>query len=153
MSVYKRVAKELEDLQSKLPGYLRDLDSEKANVLIWNVLLLPDKSPYNLKAFRVGITFPEEYPFKPPRVKFTTQIYHPSVDQEGQVCLPITSSQHWKPSNKAYQVLDDLNMLVNTPEESQPLRIELAELLAQNPKKFYEEAKAATLRFGVQRPT
>ena len=59
--------------------------------------------PYNLKAFNLRINFPREYPLRPPTVTFTTPIYHPNVDPEGRVCLPITSNQHWKPYTKAYQ--------------------------------------------------
>ncbi|KAM6158218.1 ubiquitin/ISG15-conjugating enzyme E2 L6 [Rhynchocyon petersi] len=144
---------ELEDLQSNLPPYLRNLDSEPGNVLVWRMLLLPDTFPYNLKAFHVCITFSEQYPFRPPTVRFTTQIYHPSVDVEGQVCLPIITNKEWKPSTKTDRVLKDLIMLVNKPEEGDPLRIELAEQLAANPGQFYKNAEAQTLKFGVERPT
>lgn len=36
---------ELEDLQNELPGYLRNLVSEDANVLEWHTLLLPVSVP------------------------------------------------------------------------------------------------------------
>lgn len=39
----------------------------------------------------------------PPTVTFVTKIYHPNVDINGQVCLPISSKENWKPSTKAYQ--------------------------------------------------
>uniref|UniRef100_A0A3Q2ICB2 E2 ubiquitin-conjugating enzyme n=1 Tax=Equus caballus TaxID=9796 RepID=A0A3Q2ICB2_HORSE len=122
MTASKRVAKELEDLQKQLPRYLRDLFSDDADVLVWHALLLPEKPPYNLKAFKLRINFPEEYPFRPPTVKFTTKIYHPNVDSDGQVCLPIISNENWKPCTKTCQVLEALNVLVNTPDLGQPLR-------------------------------
>ncbi|XP_070343906.1 ubiquitin/ISG15-conjugating enzyme E2 L6 isoform X5 [Equus asinus] len=103
MTASKRVAKELEDLQKQLPRYLRDLFSDDADVLVWHALLLPEKPPYNLKAFKLRINFPEEYPFRPPTVKFTTKIYHPNVDSDGQVCLPIISNENWKPCTKTCQ--------------------------------------------------
>nr|KAF6439431.1 ubiquitin conjugating enzyme E2 L6 [Molossus molossus] len=84
MTAIKRVAKELEDLQKELPWYLRNLVCDVANVLVWHVLLLPETPPYNLRAFQLRINFPREYPFKPPTVTFTTRIYHPNVDTDGQ---------------------------------------------------------------------
>lgn len=36
---------ELEDLQNELPGYLRNLVSDDANVLVWHTLLLPVSVP------------------------------------------------------------------------------------------------------------
>ncbi|XP_025734090.1 ubiquitin/ISG15-conjugating enzyme E2 L6 isoform X2 [Callorhinus ursinus] len=103
MMASKRVAKELEDLQEKLPTYLRNLSSDDADVLVWHVLLLPEKPPYNLKAFHLRINFPKDYPFKPPTVTFTTRIYHPNVDHNGSVCLPIISRENWKPHTKTCQ--------------------------------------------------
>lgn len=62
-----------------------------------------EKPPYNLRAFNLLITFPEEYPFMPPKVTFTTKIYHPNVDSSGRVCLAIISKENWKPNTKTYQ--------------------------------------------------
>ncbi|XP_003801434.1 ubiquitin/ISG15-conjugating enzyme E2 L6 [Otolemur garnettii] len=152
MTASKRVAKELEDLQKKPPYYLRNLLSDDANVLVWHALLLPDQPPYHLKAFNLSITFPGEYPFKPPMVKFTTKIYHPNVDENGQVCLPIISNENWKPCTKTCQVLDALNLMVNKPNLAEPLRVELADLMQQNPELFRKKAEEFTLRFGVDRP-
>ncbi|XP_029064941.1 ubiquitin/ISG15-conjugating enzyme E2 L6 isoform X2 [Monodon monoceros] len=153
MTASKRVAKELEDLQKELPRYLRNLFSDDANVLVWHALLLPEKPPYNLKAFNLRISFPEEYPFKPPTVTFTTRIYHPNVDSNGRVCLPITSKENWKPFTKTCQVLEALNLLVNKPELGQPLRLELADQLTQDPELFNRRAEEFTLQFGVDRPS
>uniref|UniRef100_A0A4X1VPL9 E2 ubiquitin-conjugating enzyme n=1 Tax=Sus scrofa TaxID=9823 RepID=A0A4X1VPL9_PIG len=153
MTASKRVAKELEDLQKELPRYLGKLFSDDANVLVWHALLLPEKPPYNLRAFNLRISFPEEYPFKPPMVTFTTRIYHPNVDSEGQVCLPIISNENWKPCTKTCQVLEALNVLVNRPEPGQPLRVELADQLTQDPELFNRKAEEFTLQFGVDRPS
>lgn len=62
-----------------------------------------DNSPYNKGAFRIEINFPAEYPFKPPKITFRTKIYHPNIDEKGQVCLPIISAENWKPATKTDQ--------------------------------------------------
>ncbi|XP_040495062.1 ubiquitin/ISG15-conjugating enzyme E2 L6 isoform X1 [Ursus maritimus] len=144
---------ELEDLQAKLPPYLRDLFSDDSDVLVWHVLLLPEKPPYNLKAFHLRIDFPEDYPFKAPTVTFTTRIYHPNVGHNGRVCLPITSRENWKPHTKTCQVLEALSVLVNRPDLEQPVRVELADLLVQNPELFTREARDFTLKYGADRPS
>lgn len=64
---------------------------------------MPDNAPYNKGAFRIEINFPAEYPFKPPKICFKTKIYHPNIDEKGQVCLPIISAENWKPATKTDQ--------------------------------------------------
>ena len=46
---------------------------------------LQENPPYNKGAFRIEINFPAEYPFKPPKINFKTKIYHPNIDEKGQV--------------------------------------------------------------------
>lgn len=65
--------------------------------------VVQETPPYNLKAFNLRISFPGDYPLKPPTVTFTTRIYHPNVDSDGQICLPIISKDNWKPYFRAYQ--------------------------------------------------
>jgi Ubiquitin-protein ligase len=62
-----------------------------------------DNPPYNKGAFKIEINFPAEYPFKPPKINFKTKIYHPNIDEKGQVCLPIISAENWKPATKTDQ--------------------------------------------------
>uniref|UniRef100_A0A5F8GSB4 Ubiquitin conjugating enzyme E2 L6 n=1 Tax=Monodelphis domestica TaxID=13616 RepID=A0A5F8GSB4_MONDO len=102
MTASIRAAKELEMLQDNLPAYLQDLCSEGSNVLIWNATLLPDLEPYNLRAFRFRITFPRNYPYKPPQLNFVTSIYHPQVTENGEVCLPSLHS-NWKAHTTIHQ--------------------------------------------------
>ncbi|KAG3285057.1 ubiquitin conjugating enzyme E2 L6 [Ictidomys tridecemlineatus] len=153
MTASKRVAKELEDLQQELPTYLKHLYCDDANVLVWHALLLPHQPPYNLKAFHLRIDFSKEYPFKPPTVKFTTKIYHPNVSESGEVCVPLLSKENWNPYIKVCQVLEALNMLVDKPNPREPLRVELADLLLQDPELFRKKAEEFTLEFGVDRPS
>lgn len=51
----------------------------------------------------MSIDLPVEYPFKPPKITFLTKIYHPNVDEKGQICLPIISPENWKPATKTEQ--------------------------------------------------
>lgn len=50
-------------------------------------------------------------------------------------------------------VLEALNVLVNTPDLGQPLRVRLADLLMQDPELFHREAEEFTLQFGEARPS
>jgi ubiquitin-protein ligase len=54
-------------------------------------------SPYSGGVFFLAIHFPTDYPFKPPKVNFTTRIYHPNINSNGSICLDILRDQ-WSPA-------------------------------------------------------
>lgn len=54
-------------------------------------------SPYAGGVFFLTISFPTDYPFKPPKVSFTTKIYHPNINSNGSICLDILRDQ-WSPA-------------------------------------------------------
>ena len=59
-----------------------------------------------------------EYPFKPPKIAFKTRIYHPNVDEKGQVCLPIVAAENWKPATKTDQVSEGRSLTQGLSENN-----------------------------------
>jgi hypothetical protein len=43
--------------------------------------------------FQLRLTFLENYPEKPPRVRFTSEIFHPNVYGDGTLCMDIIQDQ------------------------------------------------------------
>lgn len=62
-----------------------------------NSSILQSDSPYSGGVFFLAIHFPTDYPFKPPKVNFTTRIYHPNINSNGSICLDILRDQ-WSPA-------------------------------------------------------
>lgn len=153
MAASRRIQKELNDIRSAGIKSFRDVNVGDNNILYWTGLIVPENPPFNKGAFRIEITFPAEYPFKPPKISFKTKIYHPNVDEKGQVCLPIISAENWKPATKTDQVIQALIQLVNDPEPDHPLRADLAEEYTKDKKRFFKNAEDYTKKFGEKRPT
>ncbi len=64
----------------------------------WQATIMgPGDSPYYGGVFFLAIHFPTDYPFKPPKVNFTTRIYHPNINSNGSICLDILRDQ-WSPA-------------------------------------------------------
>ncbi|XP_065830860.1 ubiquitin-conjugating enzyme E2 L3-like [Oscarella lobularis] len=153
MAATRRLQKELADLRARASPMVSDIQVDETNILSWNLLLLPTNDPYSDGAFKIEIVFPAEYPFKPPKITFKTKIYHPNIDEKGQVCLPIISAENWKPATKTDQVLQALLALVHDPEPEHPLRGDLAELYSKNKKQFLTQAREYTKKHAEKRPT
>ncbi|ODM99191.1 Ubiquitin-conjugating enzyme E2 L3 [Orchesella cincta] len=152
MAAGRRLQKELQELRTtKIPCF-RDIIVDESNLLSWQGMIVPEKAPYNKGAFKIDITFPVEYPFKPPKINFKTKIYHPNIDEKGQVCLPIISSENWKPATRTEQVIQALVALVNDPEPDHPLRADLAEEFTKNKKQFLKNAEDFTKKHSEKRP-
>jgi len=122
-----------------------------SNILMWCLFIQPLQPPFNKGAFKLQLNFPAEYPFKPPKVTFATKIYHPNIDEKGQVCLPIISPENWKPATKVEQVLQALVALIHDPEPEHPLRGELAEEYLKDRKKFMKRAEEHTKKHAEPR--
>ncbi|XP_064619883.1 ubiquitin-conjugating enzyme E2 L3-like [Lineus longissimus] len=150
MAATRRLNKERQDLD-KHSATIKDITVDESNILTWTATLLPEFPPYNKGAFRIEINFPPEYPFKPPKVTFKTKIYHPNIDEKGQVCLPIISAENWKPATKTDQVLMSLLALVQEPEPTHPLRGDLAEEYTKDKKKFMKNAEEHTKKHAEKR--
>ncbi len=56
----------------------------------WRATIIgPDGSPYSGGVFLLTVTFPQDYPFKPPKFRFITKVYHPNINSNGSICLDI----------------------------------------------------------------
>ncbi|NXF10759.1 UB2L5 enzyme, partial [Smithornis capensis] len=123
---------------------VRDLRPLNGNVRCWEGLLLPNNPPYNAGAFRFELTFSPNHPLAPPRATLRTPIYHPGVDLKGRVCQPLTSREHWAPTTRAIQVLQDLLLHLDSPDPQRVLRPDLARELQERPEEFRRQAEEHT---------
>ncbi|XP_071321456.1 ubiquitin-conjugating enzyme E2 L3a [Trachinotus anak] len=152
MTSTRRLGKELDDIRKSGMKHFRNIQVDEANILTWQGLIVPDCAPYDKGAFRIEIIFPAEYPFKPPKITFKTKIYHPNIDEKGQVCLPIISVENWKPATRTCQVIQCLISLVNIPQPEHPLRADLAEEYTKDRAKFMKNAEEFTKKHSEKRP-
>ncbi|KAL1402643.1 hypothetical protein pipiens_019686 [Culex pipiens pipiens] len=102
----------------------------------------PD-SPYQGGVFFLTIHFPTDYPFKPPKVAFTTRIYHPNINSNGSICLDILRSQ-WSPALTISKVLLSICSLLCDPNPDDPLVPEIARIYKTDREKYNELAREWT---------
>jgi ubiquitin-protein ligase len=75
--------------------------------------------------YRLKITFPSDYPYKAPTIKFVTPCFHPNVDEHGNICLDILKEK-WSAAYNVRTVLLSLQSLLGDPNNDSPLNIDAA---------------------------
>ena len=108
----------------------------------------PQGSPYAGGVFFLNVTFPTDYPFKPPKVQFTTKIYHCNVNNNGSICLDILQSQ-WSPALTISKVLLSVCSLLTDPNPDDPLVPEIARLYKTDRQKHDGTAQEWTRAAGT----
>ena len=102
------------------------------NLWDWHVIIDgPEATPFFGGKFVVHLDFNENYPFKNPKVKFLTKIYHPNVSDKGEICMQAIES-NWVPTRNANFVIEYLLTMIKAPEPENPQDNAIAELYKSN---------------------
>jgi len=143
----KRIIKELADLKKDPPLNCSAGPVNEDDIYLWEgVLFGPADSPYAGGVFKVSIQFPVDYPFKPPRIVFTTKIYHPNINKDGFICLDILK-QSWSPALTISKVLLSILSMLTDPNPKDPLVPEIAQQYTNNRAEYELEAREWTQRY------
>ena len=110
MSTTMRSKKELGDLfLNPLPNCSAYLLNDN-DLFTWEAKIIgPENSPYHNGVFKLRIEFPQDYPFKPPKIVFLTKIYHCNINSSGGICLDILKDM-WSPALTVNKILLSISM-------------------------------------------
>ena len=81
--------------------------------------------------FSLRMTFGEQYPEKPPRVRFTSEVFHPNVYSDGTLCMDIIQDQ-WSPIHNVCTLLTSIQSLLTDPNPASPANPEAAQLFTED---------------------
>ncbi|KAJ3219994.1 hypothetical protein HDU67_007727 [Dinochytrium kinnereticum] len=110
----------------------------------------PDGTPYQGGWFEVDIQITPEYPFKPPKMKFITNVYHPNISsQTGAICLDILKDQ-WSPVLTLKTALISLQSLLSDPAPDDPQDAQVARHYLSDRPGFEVTARQWTQAYAKQ---
>ena len=144
----KRINKELQDLGRDPPANC-SAGPVGDDLFHWQATIMgPDESPYSGGVYFLNIHFPADYPFKPPKVSFTTRIYHCNINANGGICLDILKDQ-WSPALTISKVLLSVCSLLTDPNPDDPLVPEIAQILRTDRARHDATAREWTTKYAM----
>ena len=146
----KRIEKELKKFNEEEPEGLTAGPPDDSDMFKWDASLTgPEGSPYEGGTFNLSIEFPKDFPFKPPKVEFTTKVYHPNVKSTGTICLDILKDA-WSPDISVSKILLAIQNLLINPNIDHPLEPEIAKQYTDDRAKYDETAKEWTEKYASE---
>ncbi|XP_050698539.1 uncharacterized protein LOC126986430 [Eriocheir sinensis] len=139
----KRINRELRELERNPPGQCSIGPINNDPFHCQATLIGPEDTPFQGGLFELRIDFPDDYPFKPPKVWFTTKIYHPNISTEGGICLDILQN-NWCPSLSIAGVILTICALLSDPNPEDPWRRDIAEKYKTDRGAYEREAQRWT---------
>ncbi|KHN72965.1 Ubiquitin-conjugating enzyme E2 2 [Toxocara canis] len=144
----KRIQKELQDLGRDPPAQC-SAGPVGNDLFHWQATIMgPPDSPYQGGVFFLSVHFPTDYPFRPPKVAFTTRIYHPNINSNGSICLDILRSQ-WSPALTMSKVLLSICSLLCDANPDDPLMPEIARIYKSDRERYNKVAREWTQKFAM----
>uniref|UniRef100_A0A915E4B9 UBC core domain-containing protein n=1 Tax=Ditylenchus dipsaci TaxID=166011 RepID=A0A915E4B9_9BILA len=171
-----RLQNELRELKSNVDAGFVVFQPNETNFLSWKVAIFgaPD-TVYQGGYFVANLSFPDNYPFAPPVLKFTNPPLHPNVYPDGTVCISILHSaqneatsgeadnERWNITQSVRTVLLSIISMLNEPNLSSPANVDAARMFRdwkENKNTAYtdqinvqiEESKAVASTDGISVP-
>ena len=133
-----RITKDINDLY--LPENCKIEFPDSNDLFHFTLNILPVEGYYKGINVLFEFNISNNYPFDPPKVKCLTEIYHPNIDVNGNVCLNILR-EDWNPVLTISSISHGLHFLLLEPNAHDPLNKEAADQLLLNSQGFAAKAK------------
>ncbi|CAD8112469.1 unnamed protein product [Paramecium sonneborni] len=132
----KRIKKEWDDLSKDLPPNCSVCLFDKQDYFKWIATITgAEGSLYCGGRFELQIEIPQDYPFRPPKIRFLTPIYHPNINSQGQLSLDVLKDQ-WSPALKISKLLLIICEVLEDPNPDDPLDPDIAKIYKSNKQQF-----------------
>jgi ubiquitin-conjugating enzyme E2 D/E len=132
-----RILNDLKNLANHdIPDTIKDVEIND-NIYREHYVMIngPIDTPYQNGVFKLSVILPEDYPFKPPKMKFVTKMYHPNIANDGTICIDILKDQ-WSSALRLNTVILSLSSLLANPNPNDPLVPDIANEFSHNRERY-----------------
>ncbi|XP_042513970.1 ubiquitin-conjugating enzyme E2 D1-like [Macadamia integrifolia] len=122
---------------------------EGDDILKWQAAIMgPPDTPIEDGIYFLSIDIPENYPFSPPKIKFQTKIFHPSIDEDGNIYVDILEEDGWTPAMSIMSSLISIWSILPDPSILDPSG-PLADLDSVERKNFDKKAREWAFKYAM----
>jgi ubiquitin-conjugating enzyme E2 R len=145
----RKLMNELKALKKDpVPGFIVRVNEN--NLREWGVVIMgPQETLFETGVFPARLSFPEDYPFSPPKLVFTSAVpYHPNVYENGEVCIsilhtpdplnPEEAGHCWSPVQRVETILLSVISMLSDPNLSSPANVDAGVAFRKDPERYME---------------
>ncbi|XP_029565430.1 ubiquitin-conjugating enzyme E2 G1 [Salmo trutta] len=125
----------------------------------WEVVVIgPQDTLFEGGFFKAYLTFPHDYPHRPPKMKFITEIWHPNVAKNGDVCISILHEpgedkfgyekpeERWLPIHTVETIMISVISMLADPNGDSPANVDAAKEWREDPCGEFKRKVARCVR-------
>ena len=135
----KRVKGEIKKLKTgELPFGIK-IEPREDDIFTWDAEITGGiGTPHEGLTYKLLVRIDkEDYPKKPPSIKFISKIYHPNVYRDGQICIDILQSE-WTPTLRIISALISIQSMLDDPNPNSPANRDSAMVFMKD-KELYKK--------------
>ena len=147
--------KQLSELKkSPVEGFSAGLIDD-SDMFKWEAVIMgPVNTIYEGGFFKAHLVFPKEYPNKPPKMKMISELWHPNIENNGDVCISILhepgddafgyekACERWLPIHTIESIVVSVISMLSDPNDESPANVDAAKEWRTN----YPEFKKKVLK-------
>eukprot|EP00040_Diaphanoeca_grandis_P003881 m.26257 g.26257 ORF g.26257 m.26257 type:complete len:168 (-) comp15333_c0_seq1:231-734(-) len=139
------LSRQLKDLKKNpVEGFSAGLANED-DIYKWDIMVMgPPDTIFEGGYFKAQLTFPTEYPVKPPKLVFQSKMWHPNVYKSGEVCISILhepgedkhgyedAGERWNPTQTVTTIMLSVISMLCDPNDMSPANVDAAKEWREN---------------------
>ncbi|KAG8833499.1 Ubiquitin-conjugating enzyme E2 15 [Serendipita sp. 399] len=114
---------------------------DDSNIFEWEIIIMGEGA-----ILKTRLTFPQEFPLLPPKMKFITPMWHPNIYADGNLCISILhdpgedqygyedAGERWMPVHTVESILISVISLLSSdkPNLDSPANVDAAKEVREN---------------------